>query len=340
MSTETAKIIDFPSTRVSDNSPEGGAEPCHSSSHERLLSADYSLPERLLRKDHYTPGENALYIEWAKTLRPMKLRRIFDLEANSDKNMRRREKSGTRIIHSDFKDWRSFLISRLIEEGPCPKGHTLDRINNDDLEYAPGKVRWADATKQNNNRSNTIYLQPEGHPRRPLTDYARQTGQNPETIRSRLRNDWTHTEAVFPETRKNSNAANLRRNNSSPLHRHPWPDLFPNNPAMAERWEKAYRNHASKGEYRIAFFIRLKQKAAGDLSDKTSQIVDTHGEPIYHEDENGQPSGMSFDLPPEWNKPTQDIDERYQKLQRGILSAMAWREQWLQDCAIANGKKR
>lgn len=35
--------------------------------------------------------------------------------------------------------------------GPCPEGHTLDRIDNDG-PYAPGNVRWVDWSTQHKNK--------------------------------------------------------------------------------------------------------------------------------------------------------------------------------------------
>lgn len=53
--------------------------------------------------------------------------------------------------HADWHDSGAFLAWIDENLGPCPDGHSLDRIDTEG-DYAPGNVRWADRTTQNRNR--------------------------------------------------------------------------------------------------------------------------------------------------------------------------------------------
>jgi hypothetical protein len=53
--------------------------------------------------------------------------------------------------------------------GPCPKGYSLDRINNNG-GYEPGNVRWASAVTQGNNRRPNMGLRGDQHPEAKLTN--------------------------------------------------------------------------------------------------------------------------------------------------------------------------
>ena len=91
----------------------------------------------------------------------MQLRQKYRSEAATHRNMKSRRKTRGASVNPDFEDFPSFL--RLV--GPMPtKKATLDRIDNNDPEYAPGKVAWADKRTQNSNKGDTlIYRDPVTH---------------------------------------------------------------------------------------------------------------------------------------------------------------------------------
>lgn len=58
---------------------------------------------------------------------------------------------GIQVYHKwrrNFWHYAEYLDKVL---GPCPPGWTLDRINNDG-DYEPGNLRWADLSVQNSNK--------------------------------------------------------------------------------------------------------------------------------------------------------------------------------------------
>lgn len=122
------------------------------------------------------------------------LRRKYVREANTHRNMLQRRTSYGAIINPAFKDFRCFLK----HVGPMPaKGATLDRINNLDPEYGPGKVRWADRRTQNNNKADTIiiYDANTGHTF-TASRLAKIQGVQVSTIRKRLKRGWTDQEVI------------------------------------------------------------------------------------------------------------------------------------------------
>nr|WP_295981169.1 hypothetical protein [uncultured Agrobacterium sp.] len=132
-------------------------------------------------------------VNFIKFATAMELRGRFKAEENAHRNMLQRAKSG-KVVHPSFRSFRDFLL----HVRPMPgKGMTLDRIDNNDPEYAPGKVRWADRHTQNNNKSDT------------LTFYCSRTGRvyttsllsklqnvSPGAIRKRRREGWTDDEII------------------------------------------------------------------------------------------------------------------------------------------------
>jgi hypothetical protein len=81
---------------------------------------------------------------------------------------------------------------------PGPGKYSLDRVNNDDPEYAPGKVRWATPTEQARNRSTTIFLKPfPDQAPAPLPELADKYGVSADTMHKRRRSGWSDYEIVF-----------------------------------------------------------------------------------------------------------------------------------------------
>src|SRR3546814_4368369 len=87
-------------------------------------------------------------------MRPGQLSAKYQPTYSSWRNMKQRVKVGA-VIHPDFLLFASFL--KIV--GPRPsKAHTLDRLDNSDPEYAPGKVKWRDKFAQANNKSTNVTL--------------------------------------------------------------------------------------------------------------------------------------------------------------------------------------
>ncbi|MCK1695075.1 hypothetical protein [Bradyrhizobium sp. 144] len=122
------------------------------------------------------------------------LRRRYSAEANTHRNMLQRAKRQRRIINPAFHEFRDFL--RHVGPRPC-NGATLDRIDNNDPEYAPDKVRWADKRTQNNNKGDTLLF----HYSRTGDTYtvsrlAKLQKIAPSTIRKRKQRGWTDDEII------------------------------------------------------------------------------------------------------------------------------------------------
>lgn len=149
-----------------------GSQPCHAA--EKTPFAEYVHDLRCLTK--------------------MQLRKKYRREETSHRNMLTRSKRRGDKVHPSFREFRSFL--RIV--GPMPvSGATLDRIDNADREYAPGKVRWADKRTQNNNKGDTVifYDQRTGEVF-TASRLAKLQGVTASAIRRRLARGWSDAEII------------------------------------------------------------------------------------------------------------------------------------------------
>jgi hypothetical protein len=134
------------------------------------------------------------YLVDCKALTPTELRRRYPAEANSHRNMLQRAPRRGNSIHAEFLKFCDFLT----HVGPrlCP-GATLDRIDNTDLEYAPGKVRWADKRTQNSNKGDTrLFHYSRMNDTYTVSQLAKRQGVRPSTIRQRFARGWTDDEII------------------------------------------------------------------------------------------------------------------------------------------------
>jgi hypothetical protein len=128
------------------------------------------------------------------SLSTMELRQKYRGEASTHSNMKARVKTKAAKVHEEFQSFTNFLCI----VGPKPnKKATLDRIDNNDPEYAPGKVRWADKQTQNNNKGDSLifYSMKTGRTY-TASQLALKQELTPTAIRKRRSYGWTDDEII------------------------------------------------------------------------------------------------------------------------------------------------
>ena len=73
-------------------------------------------------------------------------------------------------------------------------GYSLDRIDNDG-DYKPGNVRWADSVMQANNRSNNVCITHNGETH-TMAEWARKLGMSYHKLQWRLYSGWSIERAL------------------------------------------------------------------------------------------------------------------------------------------------
>lgn len=90
------------------------------------------------------------------------------------------------------------LDSFVDDMGPCPKGYTLERIDND-KSYNKENCKWATYTEQANNMRKTITACLNGVTKKCsvwVAELSEVTGLKKSTIRRRITEGWTYDEII------------------------------------------------------------------------------------------------------------------------------------------------
>jgi hypothetical protein len=159
-----------------------------------------------------------------KSLTANMLRRKYKREANSHRNMHQRKFTEGRTVHPAFKVFRDFLA----HVGPCPCAKaTLDRTDNTDPEYAPGKVRWADKPTQNSNKGDSLlFYYSRTRETYTVNRLAKLRKIAPNTIRKRKERGWSDDEIIeskrhAAEGEVTSNPGKSKQRNEKPQSNQP-----------------------------------------------------------------------------------------------------------------------
>lgn len=98
---------------------------------------------------------------------------------------------------NDFSAFYDY-VSRLPHFGEA--GYSIDRINNDG-NYEPGNVRWADFVMQNNNLSRNHLLE-YGGKTQSIAQWAREIGMSYSALHSRIKRGWSIERAMAEPVKK------------------------------------------------------------------------------------------------------------------------------------------
>ena len=213
------------------------------------------------------------YADDCAKLSSMELRKKYPAEHNSHRAMLARRADGA-MVSADLVNFKDFLLHL----GPCPEpGYTIDRLNNDDPEYAPGKIRWRSKKDQTRNRSNTIHLTDLDGTRRSLAEWAELRGVSRHTMHARRRRGYSDPEVIH-----GPHDAHGGRGDNTVSGAWPWP------PKSAATWERGFRRNAwtvPRRETRTEFMARIASRNYHAVLDEIERTVSPYCEAGPEHDE-------------------------------------------------------
>jgi len=106
------------------------------------------------------------------------------------------------------KRWQRFK-NFLADMGERPAGTSIDRIDSD-KGYFPGNCRWATKKQQRRNQRSNQFITFNGQTK-CIADWAKTTGNNDATLRSRIRNGWSIEKTLTTPVRERSILATNRQ---------------------------------------------------------------------------------------------------------------------------------
>lgn len=97
-------------------------------------------------------------------------------------------------------EWRHSFPQFLADMGKRPRGHSLDRIDNDG-PYSPANCRWANQKTQCRNKRSNVIVDFDGKSQ-CLSTWAEQLGFAPYVLSKRLRAGWSVEKTLTTPVRK------------------------------------------------------------------------------------------------------------------------------------------
>ena len=139
--------------------------------------------ERLIKHGY---SGTKIYAEWNKMIERCK--------DNGSYNGLKYANRGIKVCDLWLNDFEAFLehVSCLPHYGE--PGYSLDRIDNNG-DYEPGNVRWADAVTQANNRTNNVRITYKGETH-SMAEWARKLGMSYPKLQWRIYSGWPIEKAL------------------------------------------------------------------------------------------------------------------------------------------------